>query len=101
MKYEEGCGAASTLCSFFLGAVVGAGLALLLAPLSGREVRQKISDYAEDVKEKAGDYAEETKTTASSKLHKGREFLEERKSVLTTALEEGKKAYDKEKGKYV
>ncbi len=52
MNEERGC-APVILLAFLLGGVVGAGLALLLAPLSGAETRKRIGDVAKGVKEKA------------------------------------------------
>jgi len=44
-----------------VGGLVGAGLALVLAPQSGRKTRKQIREFAEDVKEQAVDYAERLK----------------------------------------
>ena len=53
MREDEGYGAGSIFLSFLLGGLVGAGFALLLAPQSGRETRQKIREFTDDVTEKA------------------------------------------------
>jgi gas vesicle protein len=81
-------GAGSLLFSFLLGSLVGAGVALLIAPQSGKETREKIKEYAESVKEKA---------TESVQKVKG--VLEEKKAVLSAAVEAGKEAYRKEANK--
>ena len=107
---ERGYGAGSTLLAFFLGGLVGAGVALLLAPKTGTETRQIIKEYAEEAKEKAEGYldmvkgsattvADKVKDSASSVLEKGKEFVEGQKTVLTSAVEAGKEAYEKEKEK--
>lgn len=83
---EVGYGAGSVFLAFILGGVVGAGLAMLLAPQSGHETRKKIRDLADDIKDRA-----------TSTVEKGKDFLEEKKSVITTAVEAGKEAYEKEK----
>jgi hypothetical protein len=62
---EEGYSAGSMLVSFLFGGVVGAGLALLLAPQSGRETRKEISDFAH-VKDSTTDYVEKTKEKITS-----------------------------------
>ena len=49
------------LISFLVGGIVGAGLALLFAPYSGRKLRGKIADAAEDARDIAGDYARKLK----------------------------------------
>ena len=98
MRDEEcGYGAGSIFLSFLLGGVVGAGLALLLAPQSGRETRQKIKQFTDDVKGKAVDYADEVKEKVTGSVERGKEFFEEKKSIFSSAIEAGKEAYEKEK----
>lgn len=100
MRHEEGgYSAGSMLLSFLLGGIVGAGLALLLAPQSGRETRQRIRELVEDAKERAADYVDEVKGKITSTVEKGKDFFEEKKSIITTAVEAGKEAYEKEKEK--
>ncbi|MDQ1330828.1 MAG: hypothetical protein QG578_1093 [Thermodesulfobacteriota bacterium] len=82
---EKNYGTGSLVASFLLGGIVGAGIAILLAPQSGRETREKIKEYAESVKEKAVESVQRVKGV-----------LEEKKSVLTAAVEAGKEAYKKE-----
>ena len=97
MREECGYGSGSILLSFLLGGLVGAGFALLLAPQSGRETRQKIKDLTDDVKEKAMGYAGEVKDKVTTGIDKGKDLYEEKKSIITTAIEAGKEAYTKEK----
>lgn len=99
MREECGYGSGSILLSFLLGGLVGAGFALLLAPQSGLETRQKIKDLTDDVKEKAMGYAGEVKDKVTTGIDKGRDLYEEKKSIITTAIEAGKEAYTKEKEK--
>lgn len=47
--------------SFLVGGVVGAGLALLMAPQSGRKTRRQIRELAGDLSDQASDYAERMK----------------------------------------
>lgn len=44
------------LISLIVGGVVGAGIALLLAPQSGRKTRERIADLAEDMKDSVTDF---------------------------------------------
>ena len=97
MRDECGCGSGSILLSFLLGGLVGAGFALLMAPQSGRETRQKIKDLTDDVKVKAMGYVGEAKDKVTTGIDKGRDLYEEKKSIITTAIEAGKEAYTKEK----
>jgi gas vesicle protein len=89
----------SIILAFFIGGLVGAGVALLLAPQPGKETRQKIKELADEAKEKAAKYAEEVKGKVTSTVEKGKELVEEKKSLITTAVEAGKEAYAKEKEK--
>ena len=97
MREECSYGTGSILLSFLLGGLVGAGFALLLAPQSGRETRQKIKDITDDVKEKAMGYVGDVKEKVTSTLDKGKEMYEEKKSIITSAIDAGKDAYEKEK----
>jgi len=97
---DEGYSSGSVLLSFLLGGVVGAGLALLFAPQSGRETRQKIKDLTDDVKDKTTEYVKQAKEKATSIVDDGKEYYDEKKSILKSAVEAGKEAYEKEKEKY-
>jgi gas vesicle protein len=100
MRDECGCGTGNIFLSFILGGVVGAGVALLLAPQSGRETRQKIRKFTEDVKDKTADYVDDVKEKVTSGIDKGKELYEEKKTVLSSAIEAGKEAYEKEKERF-
>lgn len=97
MREEGGYGAGSVLLSFLLGGLVGAGFALLLAPQSGRETRQKIRELSGEAKEKAKGYVEDIKGKITTSIDKGKEFIEEKKTMISSAIEAGKEAYEKEK----
>ena len=61
MFYEDDNTGAAILISFLAGGIVGAGLALLLAPQSGKRTRRQIADLADDVKDYAADYTKKLK----------------------------------------
>jgi gas vesicle protein len=98
---EEGkdFSAGSMLLSFFLGGLVGAGIALLVAPKAGEETRKMIKELADDAKKRAEDYLEQTKSKATAAMEKGKEFLEKEKNIIGSAIEAGKEAYEKVKEK--
>jgi hypothetical protein len=52
----------SVLVALVVGGLVGAGLALLLAPQSGKRTRQQIADLAEDLRDYASDLTDKVRT---------------------------------------
>jgi gas vesicle protein len=73
----------SVAIGFVLGALVGAGIALLLAPATGKETRRRVADVgrkwsgaARDKFDQARDIAEDLKQDAQSALDAGREAFE-------------------------
>jgi gas vesicle protein len=52
----------TVIVALVVGALAGAGLALLLAPQSGKRTRQQIADLAEDLKDYASDLTEKVRT---------------------------------------
>lgn len=57
--------AGSTLLGFALGAVVGAGLALLLAPDSGKRTRERLTSTARRWGERAGQTLDQARDTVA------------------------------------
>ncbi len=96
---EESYGAGPLIFSFFLGGLIGAGVALLLAPKPGRETREKIKEFAGEAREKAEEVIDQVKGKVTTAVEKGKELYEEKKSIVATAIEAGKEAYSKEKEK--
>jgi len=99
MNDDRGFSAGSVILAFVLGGIVGAGVALLTAPQSGRETRDKIKELADETRKKAGDYASQVKDKVSSAVESGKHFVEEKKSLISTAIDAGKEAFEKEKEK--
>jgi hypothetical protein len=56
-----------TLLAFIAGAAFGAGIALLLAPQSGKEVREKLGDVTDGAVQKLKEGAREAKFKMSRK----------------------------------
>ncbi|MBI4825752.1 MAG: YtxH domain-containing protein [Nitrospirae bacterium] len=97
MSEERGYSAGSVILAFVLGGIVGAGVALLTAPQSGRETREKLMEFADDGRKKVSEYAGQAKEKFSSAVDSGKHFMEDKKSLIANAYEAGKEAYSKEK----
>lgn len=82
MARDEGGGAGSVLLAFILGAVSGAAVALLYAPVTGRETREYLGEKAREGRQRAAEAAE-----------KGRQVVNQGRETLTSALERGREAY--------
>lgn len=98
MKYEESdyeTGAGSWFLSFVLGGLIGAAVALLIAPKSGRQTREQIKDMAQDAKERAGDYYDQARGKLSTAMQKGAEMFQQRKAEMESAAAQGKEAFRK------
>ena len=87
-------GGANFLVGFFVGAALGAMGALLLAPKSGRELRESLADEGKrlreraeealsDVRERGGEAYEKTRAGLTETAETARKAAEEVKNVLT------------------
>jgi len=76
------------LIAFAIGALVGAGVALLYAPHSGKETRDLLAKKAHELKEKAGDIIDKTK-----------EKITEKKAEISAAVAAGKEAIREQREK--
>ena len=70
--------------SFSAGAIVGAGLALLYAPKTGREMRAEVGDVTEDAITKMNEVTAEMQEKLNRNLRKGRDYAKEKVQALAT-----------------
>jgi gas vesicle protein len=106
------------LAGFILGGLVGAAVAMIMAPSSGTETRKQIvdrglelrglteskleearkraEDVSGDVKVRAEKAAEEARKRAEELQERSRVILEEQKSRITSAVEEARKGAESE-----
>lgn len=96
------------LTCFAIGATVGAVVALLFAPKSGRELRQDVADATRkgvdraretgsQISARAGEYYETASTRAGELATSAREAVARRGELVNSALEAGRQAYRDEK----
>lgn len=76
------------MSSFLKGAAVGAVLALLFAPKSGKETREDIVKKFEDSKDVATDYAEKAKVKGEEVGHAAEEATQNIKITLSKTAQD-------------
>ena len=84
--------AAGYLGWFFLGGMLGAAAALLMAPKTGRETRELLAERSNEVARRAEEMATDAQGRAGDWFDKSRELFEEQTQRLMTAFEAGKDA---------
>ena len=84
---------------FMAGMGIGAILALLFAPKSGKETRDFIAQKAEEGKDYMSAKGRELRKQAEETVEKAKDVVAKQKEQLSAALEAGKQAYQEEKGK--
>jgi gas vesicle protein len=105
----ENSGGGDKFLFFLAGAGIGAALALLFAPKSGRETRELIARTASDGRDFITNKVTEGRQIVEEKgrklgddfnsfLEKSKEAVSRQKEQLSAAFEAGKAAYREEKG---
>jgi len=89
----------SKLGFFLAGLGMGAVLALLFAPRSGKETRDYITQKAGEGRDLVKTKADELRQQAEEAVEKGKDLVAKQKELLSAALEAGKQAYQEEKAK--
>ena len=96
----------NTLLAFLVGGVVGAAVALLYAPRSGRETREMLAEKMREGAERGRELGNQAREKgraiieeAGEYVERGREAMDDRKGRLAAAFEAGRQAYRDEKEK--
>jgi gas vesicle protein len=90
---------ASKVGIFLAGLGIGAVVALLFAPRSGKETREFIVQKTEEGRDFVKSKSEELRKQAEDAVEKGKDLVSKQKDLLSAALEAGKQAYQEEKVK--
>lgn len=98
--------------AFLLGGVIGAAIALLYAPQSGRETRKDIAKTARKVKKETvhmvedtidsiNDFAGDVKDKVSDIVDRGKDLSSDAKKEILRNIEHGQKVLEKQKKRLV
>jgi len=80
------------LGSFILGALIGAGLALLFAPQSGEETQEEIKTRALKLRDSAKEHVREAQENMEGRLTTAREHVQSRVESVREAVDSGRQA---------
>ena len=108
MDDRHGRDGSRSLLVFLAGGLIGAGISLLYAPLTGEKTRQylriqtkrakrKARYLTESIRDNVDNMIEEIKETTDKVIEEGIELTKEKKAELLAAIEAGKKAMEEEK----
>ncbi len=87
------------LTYLLIGAGIGATLALLFAPKSGKELRRDIVDVSRKGVQKGSEVAQAIGEKVSDRVDGVRDAVERQKTSLSSAIEAGKTAYREERSR--
>lgn len=107
---EKGNGVVTGAILLTAGVLIGAGVALLLAPQSGKATRKDIARYAKKAKRKAEGVIEEFAESVSGMvdglgdraagiLDEGKDLAHDAKKGLVHAIEEGQKRLEHQRAR--
>ncbi|MSR35263.1 MAG: YtxH domain-containing protein [Gemmatimonadetes bacterium] len=91
IERERG-GGGSSIGSFVLGALVGAGVALLFAPQSGEETQEQIRRRARKLRAQADDRLRTVQEKLESRIESARSNVQNRVDSVRGAVESGRQA---------
>ncbi|MFH0933506.1 MAG: YtxH domain-containing protein [Nitrospirota bacterium] len=98
--------------AFLMGGLIGAAIALLYAPKSGRETRKDISkaakrakkgavDLVEDITESVSDFTSDMKDKAADIIDRGKELSDNARKDILATLEQGQKVIEKQRKRII
>lgn len=87
MNDDQGNGTLGSIIAFSAGALLGAGIALILTPQSGAETRKRVRDYFAKAVDQLRAHGQDAQAAVKTALEPGKEAIE-------AATEYGKHAYE-------
>jgi gas vesicle protein len=80
------------LSGFFLGGLIGAGLALLLAPQRGEETREQLRERGIELRGRVDEMTARAREGAGGVVARGRGAVDEGRASVRQAIDEGQVA---------
>jgi gas vesicle protein len=96
---SDGSDRLSKLSYFLVGGGIGAVIALLFAPRTGRETREIIAQRATESRERVLSTSRNVGEKVSTYIEKGKDVVSTQREQMAAAIEAGKQAYRDEKAK--
>lgn len=97
MTDDRWCPLKSVGLAFVSGGLLGAGMALLLAPMSGRKTREQLRGYARRAEENIHELADNATRILDQAVEKGHEFIKDKQAILSDAVDAGRVAMQRER----
>jgi gas vesicle protein len=96
---SEGSDRVSKLGYFLVGGGIGAVIALLFAPRTGRETRDLIAQRASESRDRVASAGRNVSDKVTSYIERGKEVVNSQRDQFSAAIEAGKQAYRDERTK--
>ena len=97
MADERDCPFGAVGLALVSGGLLGAVMAMLLAPQSGRQTREQLRGYARRAEEKVHDLVDTAIQILDEAVNKGHEFITDKQAALSEAIEAGRAAMQRER----
>ena len=89
----------SKVAFFLVGLGIGSLISILVAPKSGEETREYLTQKAKEGSEYAQKKARELKERAEDLVEHGSQVVTRKQEQIATAIDAGREAYQREKAK--
>jgi gas vesicle protein len=89
-RYENAGGGGGFIMGLLTGAVIGAGIGMLLAPKAGSDLRGQIGEQARNLSNKASDQYRRASETASGWADRGRDMMNQAREAVQRKAEEAR-----------
>ncbi|MBA3613409.1 MAG: YtxH domain-containing protein [Nitrospirales bacterium] len=97
MADDRGCPLKSVGLAFVSGGLLGAVMALLLAPMSGRQTREQLRGYTRRAEENIHKLADNVTRILDQAMDTRHEFIKDKQAILSDAVEDGRVAMLRER----